>query len=82
MSDYQVPKFIKRSGDALLFSGEGEFLFYVPETFFERKTAEIEAGTVEHQEGAVGHIALAGGQKDEHDRDKSKQECEYRNKQQ
>ena len=41
MSDYQVPKFIKRSGDALLFSGEGEFLFYVPETFFERKTAEI-----------------------------------------
>lgn len=39
-SEYQVPNFIKRKDDSLLFSGEGEFVFYVPETFFERKTAE------------------------------------------
>ena len=28
--------------------------------FTERKTAEIEAGTVEHQEGAVGHAERQG----------------------
>lgn|SRR5574344_341161 len=41
MSEYKVPAFIKRKDDSLLFSGEGEFVFYVPETFFERKTAEV-----------------------------------------
>ena len=41
MSDYKVPAFIKRDGDALLFSGEGEFVFYVPEAFFDRKCAIV-----------------------------------------
>ena len=41
MADYKVPGFIKRDGNALLFSGEGEFVFYVPEAFFDRKCAVV-----------------------------------------
>lgn len=40
---YNIPKFLKRSGDSLLFAGEegSEFVFYVPEIYFERKDAII-----------------------------------------
>lgn len=41
MSNYQVPKFLKRDGDALLFNEEGQFVFYVPEIYFDRKDAQI-----------------------------------------
>lgn len=41
MPNYKVPPFIKRSGDALLYNGDGEFIFYVPEIYFERKGAEV-----------------------------------------
>lgn len=40
MSD-QIPKFLKRKDDALLFSGDGTFVFYVPEQFFDSKNAII-----------------------------------------
>ena len=38
---YGVPSFLKRDGDALLFNDEGQFVFYVPEIYFDRKDAEI-----------------------------------------
>ena len=47
MSDYKVPGFIKRDGDSLLFAGEGEFVFYVPESYFDRKCAIIIGELVE-----------------------------------
>lgn len=36
-----VPSFLKREGDSLLFNQDGQFVFYVPEIYFERKDAEI-----------------------------------------
>ena len=41
MAEYNVPKFLKRDGDSLLFNDEGQFVFYVPETFFDRGDAQI-----------------------------------------
>ena len=38
---YGVASFLKRDGDALLFNDEGQFVFYVPEIYFDRKDAEI-----------------------------------------
>ena len=38
---YQVPKFLKRDGEALLFNQDGEFVFYVPEEQFQKKIATI-----------------------------------------
>lgn len=38
---YNVPKFLKRDGDALLFNQEGQFVFYVPELYFDRGDAQI-----------------------------------------
>lgn len=38
---YQVPSFLKRSDDSLLFAGDGELIFYVPEIYFDRKIAVI-----------------------------------------
>jgi hypothetical protein len=33
---YDVPKFLRRDGDALLFNQEGNFVFYVPEVYFDK----------------------------------------------
>lgn len=33
---YEVPKFLRRDGDSLLYNGEGQFIFYVPETYFDK----------------------------------------------
>lgn len=38
---YNIPKFLKRDGDSLLFNQEGQFVFYVPELYFDRGNAEI-----------------------------------------
>ncbi len=38
---YSVPKFLRRDGDALLFNQEGQFVFYVPELYFDRGDAQI-----------------------------------------
>nr|DAH35427.1 MAG TPA: hypothetical protein [Caudoviricetes sp.] len=40
---YDIPKFLRRDGDSLLFDQEGEFVFYVPEIYFDagRKDAVI-----------------------------------------
>lgn len=38
---YDVPKFLKRDGESLLFNQEGELVFYVPEIYFERSYAII-----------------------------------------
>ena len=40
---YDIPKFLRRDGDSLLFNQEGEFVFYVPEIYFDagRKDAVI-----------------------------------------
>ena len=39
MSDYKVPDFLKREGEALIFDGDGEFQFIVPEDYFATKNA-------------------------------------------
>lgn len=38
---YNVPKFLKRDGDSLLFNENGQFVFYVPEIYFDRGDAQI-----------------------------------------
>lgn len=38
---YQIPKFLRREGDALLFNQEGQLIFYVPEIFFDREDAIV-----------------------------------------
>lgn len=37
----EVPKFLRANGDSLLFRGDGEFIFYVPETYFGRQIAVV-----------------------------------------
>lgn len=37
----KIPKWLKKDGDKLLFDGEGEFIFYVPETYFDRGCAIV-----------------------------------------
>lgn len=37
-----IPGFLTRKGDSLEFNGDGEFVFYVPEKFFETNNAVIE----------------------------------------
>jgi hypothetical protein len=39
--EQKIPPFLKRKDDALLFNGEGEFVFWVPEKFFESQNAVI-----------------------------------------
>lgn len=34
--EYAVPKFLRRDGDSLLFNEEGQFIFYVPEAYFDK----------------------------------------------
>lgn len=41
MAEYNVPKFLKKDGDALLFNQDGQFVFYVPEVYFDRGDALI-----------------------------------------
>lgn len=36
-----VPSFLKKDGDSLIFNQEGEFIFYVPEIYFDRGDAII-----------------------------------------
>lgn len=38
---YNVPTFLKREGDSLIFNQEGQFVFYVPEIYFDRGDAQI-----------------------------------------
>lgn len=38
---FGVPSFLKRDGDALLFNQDGQFVFYVPELYFDRGDAQI-----------------------------------------
>lgn len=35
------PAFLKRQGDTLLFNGEGEMIYYIPEAYFSNKTAIV-----------------------------------------
>lgn len=39
MYEYKVPSFLTRDGDALLFNGDGELIFYIPETYFSGNNA-------------------------------------------
>lgn len=36
-----IPSFLTREGDSLLFNQDGQFIFYVPEIYFDRKDAQI-----------------------------------------
>lgn len=37
----KIPGFLKKDGDALLFNEKGQFVFYVPEIYFDRGDAQI-----------------------------------------
>ena len=41
-----IPPFIKKDGDTLTFNGEGQFIFFVPELYFERSVAEVLGETI------------------------------------
>ncbi|MGL5752486.1 MAG: hypothetical protein ACRCXT_18265 [Paraclostridium sp.] len=41
MTNEKIPSFLKKDGDSLLFNGEGEFVFYIPEIYFDSKYALI-----------------------------------------
>lgn len=41
------PSFVKKKEDSVYYSGEGEFLLFVPEVYFDRKIAVIEGEFVE-----------------------------------
>lgn len=41
MASKEVPSFLKRDGDSLLFNKDGELVFYIPEMYFDRKYAII-----------------------------------------
>lgn len=36
-----LPNFLKKEGNSVLFNGDGEFVFYIPELYFDRKFAII-----------------------------------------
>ena len=36
-----IPSFLKKDGDSLLFNENGQFVFYVPEIYFDRGDAQI-----------------------------------------
>ena len=40
MADYRVPPFLKRDGEALLYNGEGQLIYAVPEEYFTARVAE------------------------------------------
>ena len=40
MADYRVPPFRKRDGEALLYNGEGQLIYAVPEEYFTARVAE------------------------------------------
>ena len=40
MADYKVPPFLKRDGEALLYNGEGQLIYAVPEEYFTARVAE------------------------------------------
>lgn len=39
MAEYKIPPFLKRNGEALLYNGDGQLLYVIPEKFFETKCA-------------------------------------------
>lgn len=42
----EIPGFCKRDGDALLYNGDGEIIYYIPKTYFARKSAIVEGAYV------------------------------------
>lgn len=40
-NEEKLPAFLRRNGDSLLFNGEGEFIFYVPEDYFSSNIAIV-----------------------------------------
>lgn len=64
MAEFKTP-FIKKKGEALLYSGTGEFVFIVPEMYFEktRKCAIIE-GEYINLFGAIDYTILKEGESD------------------
>lgn len=42
MDNNVMPPFLKRKGDSILYNGEGEFIFYIPEIFFDQQIAYFE----------------------------------------
>ena len=42
MDNNTMPPFLKRKGDSILYNGEGEFIFYIPEIFFDQQIAYFE----------------------------------------
>lgn len=44
--EHQVPSFISREGNALVYNGDGQLQYYIPENYFDRGTAVIEGSFI------------------------------------
>ncbi len=45
-SKYQIPPFIRRDGNALLYNGDGTLQYYIPENYFDGRSAIIEGSYI------------------------------------
>lgn len=62
MAEFKAP-FLKKKGETLFFNGEGEFIFLVPELYFDRKCAIIE-GEYINLLGTIDYTILKKGETD------------------
>lgn len=58
-----IPNFIKQKDETLYYIGEGEFIFFVPEEYFEKRCAIVEGEYVELI-GILNYTILKEGEKD------------------
>ena len=65
---YTIPKFVKVSGDSVLYDDSGTFNLYVPERYFELKAAKYAGDIIEligianyaiEKNGKLGYLVLS-----------------------
>ena len=42
----EIPSFTKREGNAIIFKGDGVLQYYIPETYFEGKSATVQGSYI------------------------------------
>ena len=55
---YDVPNFLRRDGDALLYNGDGELVFYVPEVYFNTNNIALVIGSYISMLGICNYALL------------------------
>ena len=58
-----IPGFLKVKGETVFFGGEGEFLLFIPEVYFDRTVAVINGEYVETL-GILNYAIVSGNNKD------------------